>query len=274
MIAYRHPLPIYGSGPSAGEPAPPATRKPSERVEQIRFDPATKKWYLTTSAGRAYAADTRSAVVLKAHDDIKLRDPTNPWSPPEAKQRGEVPVTTYANMTVKELQLQGKQRQLKGWHAMTKGQLTAALIQLDLTEATNVPGNNVIELNPATPEQTPDPWAIPEMLRVTPEEAERRKKANVARPLEPAFRVTNTPEEPAAASSKSTARGKRGSNQGRTIHLLKRDNPKRPGTAAHERYALYREGMTVAEFLKAGGSSADISFDQTKKFIELRNGKH
>lgn len=46
-------------------------------------------------------------------------------------------------------------------------------------------------------------------------------------------------------------------------------NPKREGAAAHARYNLYRVGMTVAEFIKAGGTSADVSWDARKGFIEL-----
>ena len=292
MIAYRSPLSIYGSGPSVGEPAPPATRKPSERVEQIRFDPTTRRWYLTTSAGFSYDGASRTEVVLKAYDQMKLRDPTNPWSPPEAKQRGDTAVPTYTNLTVKDLQLQGKERKLKGWHAMTKGQLIEGLIQLDVAGA---PTSPPLVLNPAEPKTEPaaDGFDIPEFLRVTPEEAERRRQVNRNRPPEPTPRIVpdkkpSTPATTAAyTAALATARGtppkgaplvhtlgKRDGNHGRTIHILVRDNPKRPGSSAHTRYALYREGMTVAEFLAAGGTSADISFDQNKRFIELRNGKH
>lgn len=46
-------------------------------------------------------------------------------------------------------------------------------------------------------------------------------------------------------------------------------NPKRPGSAAHGRFALYGTGCTVAEFLKGGGLYADLSWDVGHGFIEV-----
>ena len=46
-----------------------------------------------------------------------------------------------------------------------------------------------------------------------------------------------------------------------TILTEDKKNPKREGTAAHARFALYRDGMTVAEFIKAGGTRADLAWD-------------
>jgi hypothetical protein len=51
------------------------------------------------------------------------------------------------------------------------------------------------------------------------------------------------------------------------------ENPKRAGSGAHARYALYKVGMTVNEFLKAGGISADVHWDSKQKFIKLENPK-
>ena len=53
-----------------------------------------------------------------------------------------------------------------------------------------------------------------------------------------------------------------------TIQLLK-ENPKRSGTKAHERFALYRSGMTVGEFLKLGGSVNDLRWDTDRHFIKI-----
>lgn len=47
-------------------------------------------------------------------------------------------------------------------------------------------------------------------------------------------------------------------------------NPKRPGSAAHARYNLYREGMTVSEYLRAGGRKADLRWDIKKRHIVVR----
>ena len=53
------------------------------------------------------------------------------------------------------------------------------------------------------------------------------------------------------------------------ITVLTEKNPKRPGSAAFERFKLYRTGMTVGDFLRAGGTRADISWDRSHKFITL-----
>ena len=49
----------------------------------------------------------------------------------------------------------------------------------------------------------------------------------------------------------------------------KDNNPKRAGTNAATAFAKYKDGMTVAAFLKAGGSLADLRNDTTKKFIKV-----
>lgn len=53
------------------------------------------------------------------------------------------------------------------------------------------------------------------------------------------------------------------------VHLKSDKNPKRDGSSAHKRFALYRDGMTVGEFLEAGGTMGDINFDSAKGFITL-----
>ncbi len=46
-------------------------------------------------------------------------------------------------------------------------------------------------------------------------------------------------------------------------------NPKRPGTAAWERYSLYALGMRVEEVLAIGVKRVDLEWDQQKGHIEL-----
>jgi len=53
------------------------------------------------------------------------------------------------------------------------------------------------------------------------------------------------------------------------IRLKTDKNPKREGSAAHKRFALYADGQTVDDFLKAGGTMGDINFDVAKGFIAL-----
>jgi hypothetical protein len=53
-----------------------------------------------------------------------------------------------------------------------------------------------------------------------------------------------------------------------TINVIMTDrNPKR--AAAKDRFALYRSGMTVAEYLTVGGKKSDVAFDAKKGYITL-----
>lgn len=179
----------------------------------------------------------------------------------------------YAQQTVKQLQALGKERKLKGWHEMTKGQLVEALIKGELEPVVG----RIESLNPAGPAPEPDPLDIPPALRVDAAEQARRNEARKSEPIgTPAgFSVSTKPATPAPApdQGQKTA-GKRDTNRSRTITLLKPENPKRPGTKAHDRYALYKDGMTVGAFLDAGGTSGDLAHDQAHGFIKLSNGKH
>jgi hypothetical protein len=53
------------------------------------------------------------------------------------------------------------------------------------------------------------------------------------------------------------------------IKLLVAENPKRKGTLAYDRYACYRDGITIAEYVAAGGRSGDIKHDIKFGYIEL-----
>lgn len=46
-------------------------------------------------------------------------------------------------------------------------------------------------------------------------------------------------------------------------------NPKKAGSASHARYALYAVGMTVDQFVAAGGTTGDVKWDLQKGFITL-----
>ena len=54
-----------------------------------------------------------------------------------------------------------------------------------------------------------------------------------------------------------------------TIAVLAEKNPKREGTKAYSAFSLYRDGMTCAEFIAAGGSKADLSWDRSHGFISI-----
>lgn len=49
-----------------------------------------------------------------------------------------------------------------------------------------------------------------------------------------------------------------------------KNNPKRDGTKAADRFALYKEGMTVEKALAAGVKARHIRRDSAKGFIEVR----
>ena len=55
----------------------------------------------------------------------------------------------------------------------------------------------------------------------------------------------------------------------RVITRVTLPNPKRPGTAAWDRYALYRAPMTVSEYLSAGGRMGDVHYDLDHGFIDV-----
>lgn len=50
-------------------------------------------------------------------------------------------------------------------------------------------------------------------------------------------------------------------------------NPKKMGSKSYERYEFYREGMTVMEFIQAGGTTGDIQHDVSKGFIKLKDAE-
>ena len=83
-----------------------------------------------------------------------------------------------------------------------------------------------------------------------------RPNGSSSDPLEP-----KEPKEP---------RAPRDNNDNRIIATVK-DNPKRPSSKAYARYAHYKVGMTVKEFVELAGPEglADIKYDSTKGFITL-----
>ena len=71
------------------------------------------------------------------------------------------------------------------------------------------------------------------------------------------------------AALKKANEGKRAALHAQTIKMLVKDNPKRPGTKGFKMFSLYKSGMTVGDFLGAGGTIADVRWDEKHKFIEL-----
>lgn len=53
------------------------------------------------------------------------------------------------------------------------------------------------------------------------------------------------------------------------ITVLVSQNPKRPGSKSHARFEHYETGITVDEFVRRGGTIADVKHDTSKNFIKL-----
>ena len=73
---------------------------------------------------------------------------------------------------------------------------------------------------------------------------------------------------PAAARAPASARTARAPLATPSASLtIQKANPKRPGTASHERYERYKGAKTLDELLELGGSRADFNHDKAKGFI-------
>lgn len=53
------------------------------------------------------------------------------------------------------------------------------------------------------------------------------------------------------------------------ITLVIDKNPKREGSDAQYRFGLYRNGMTVRDYLNAGGTRDDLRWDAAHGFIQI-----
>lgn len=81
-------------------------------------------------------------------------------------------------------------------------------------------------------------------------------------------------------ASKKTAEKKTAAKRGRPskreqlgqqiISVVAKENPKREGTRAFKQFSLYKDGMTVEDFIKAGGRPSALRYDTEKGFIKLR----
>lgn len=73
------------------------------------------------------------------------------------------------------------------------------------------------------------------------------------------------PSAPKAAPAKEVAPA----NDTRKIVLVTKENPKREGSASHDRFELYRKAKTVQQFLDAGGTTGDIRHDEKAGHITV-----
>ena len=71
------------------------------------------------------------------------------------------------------------------------------------------------------------------------------------------------------AKTRAGVRGPKGVALTAAITLLVAINPKRPNSKAYGAWARYTEGMSVADFLDAGGTTAALVYDSTHGFIAI-----
>lgn len=74
---------------------------------------------------------------------------------------------------------------------------------------------------------------------------------------------------PAAPRAPAAPRSSVGSIDSAMVVVSVVPNPKKPGSSAHERFARYQVGMTVAQLLAAGITRADLKWDAERAHIVL-----
>ena len=165
--------------------------------------------------------------------------------------------------------------QTKLWNFVTQLEFMAMAIKQELYEATGYTGDNSEELLKRADNRDHLTDAAYEALS---EEAKNwLDKAITASNNDKPLPSLTTPKE--KQKSKAQNSGTKNSTRatGRIgrfpetakIKLMIRGNPKRRKSASFEIFALYRDGMTVKEYLEAGGKRRDLNWDTEKNFIEI-----
>lgn len=94
------------------------------------------------------------------------------------------------------------------------------------------------------------------------EEAEAPKAKRSRR-----IKVVEEKKEAEESTPKTSRRARFTEDQ--VITLLVNENPKRKGTMAWEKWEIYEDGMTVGEYLEAGGKRSTLLYDVEKGYIEI-----
>ena len=149
-----------------------------------------------------------------------------------------------------------------------RSQLLSAIADAKFDRAAAFPASK-----PTTEDE--DPVMSDEKPKKNPAPA---KKAAAAE--KPAAKKTAAPaKKPAPAAKKAAAAAEPAGTRGRApnisgdavITLVAKENPKRGGAA--ERFALYKNGMTVDQYIAAGGKRADVNWDMSMDFIKVKEPK-
>ena len=99
---------------------------------------------------------------------------------------------------------------------------------------------------------------------------ERAAKADPKERIERAKKIAGKGEKATKEPKEPRAKKEVGAPKAadtRAITLLVTENPKRGKSA--ERYELYRKAKTVADYVAAGGSKADIAWDASHNYIKV-----
>jgi hypothetical protein len=125
-------------------------------------------------------------------------------------------------------------------------------------------------------EQETEDMARPKKAETAPKKAgavpEKKTKgaAPTPAPVKGKGKTAAAPPAPVAATNGA---GKRGAKSlypdTAKIVVLKKENPCRAGTGHATRYALYRDGMTVADYIAKGGHRGDVAYDAERSFIRV-----
>lgn len=107
-----------------------------------------------------------------------------------------------------------------------------------------------------------------DIVRITREDRAARE-GRVLRSFSASTRPLDPADMQPSKGSNMTKRSRIADTSTISITTEEGKNPKREGTPSHERFALYKDGMTVKQAKEAGVRAADISYDSEKGFISL-----
>lgn len=153
-----------------------------------------------------------------------------------------------------------------------------------LSEQSQLWVNKIVEIDDLRNQKKPhDPVPLLEASKPNEERAPDKKNAKKDKEKGGGKTDKKGKKEKPATAKKADKKSEGARGRGRpgkyspdaTVHLLTKDgeNPKRKGTAAYKAFAKYKNGMTVAEALKAGVRNNDLRWDAEHKFIEIKASK-
>lgn len=82
-------------------------------------------------------------------------------------------------------------------------------------------------------------------------------------------KVAKTPKEPKVPKEPKESNFQKVYPDSAKISLLVAANPKRKGCKAYAIFDLYKDGMSVGDFIKAGGRYSALSWDTGHGFIKV-----